>query len=113
MRLSFLPDQSDYLERGLDTDWQQPELRLAQPENSANSEITKPPSQAAISQEEAAIDVEDDLSAQYSQESEYLNEEQDDQDGENQDQPQFEILQDVEEKSHTDMAGRSNPDDPE
>ena len=113
LRLSLLQDQTDCVEERSVTDWHQPELRLAQTENPANSVITKPQPQAAIPQEEAAIDIEDDLSTQYSQESEYLNEEQDNQDGGNQDQPEFEILPDVEEKYPTDMAGRSILDDPD
>ena len=55
LRLNLLPDQNDYLERGLEDDWEEPRLQLAQPENPAISEaglineITKPTSQAAIS----------------------------------------------------------------
>ena len=89
LRLNLLPDQNDYLEKGLEDDWEEPRLRLAQPENPANSEISKPPNQAAISPEQAAINEEDDLLRQYSQEDEYLSDGLDTQDGENEDQPQF------------------------
>ena len=59
-------------------------------QNSTNFVVTKPQPLSAMLQEEAAADIEDDLSTQYSQESEELNEEQDDQLGENQDQPDCE-----------------------
>ena len=95
LRFNLLPDQNDYLERGLEDDWEEPRLQLAQPENPAiseaglSNEVTKPTNQAAISPEQAANNEEDDLLRQYSQEDEYLSDGLDTQDGEYEDQPQF------------------------
>ena len=112
LRLSLL-NQTDCNEEGSITDWPEPVLMLPQTEKPANFVVTKPQPLAAILQEEAAVNIEDDISTQFSQESENVNEEQIDQLEENQDQPDFEILPDVESKSQTNCADKPIPDDPD
>ena len=111
VRLSLL-NQADCNEEESITNWHEPILKLPQTEKPAKFTVTKPQPPAAIL-EDAAVDIEDDISTQFSQKSENLTEQQNEQLGENQDQPNFEILPEVELKSREKLAAEPFPHDPE
>ena len=95
-RLSLL-NQTDQDEEESITNWHQPIVEPPQTEKPAKITVTKPPLLAADLQE--MDNYEDDISTEFSQKSEDLIQQQEEEPGVNQDQPDFEILPEIELKT--------------
>ena len=91
-------NQDDQDEGESITNWPENIGALPQTENPAKTTTTKPLPPAA-NLTEAADNIEDDISKQFSQESENIDEQQDEELGADQDQPNFETLPEIELKT--------------
>ena len=108
-RLTLL-NQTDQDEEKSITDWQQPIVELQQTEKPAKITVTKPLQLAADPQ--TTDNYEDDISTDFSQKSEDLIQAQEEEPGVNQDQPDFEILPEIEQKTREKPEIDLNPQDP-
>ena len=105
-------NQTDQDEEESITNWHEPIVELPQTEKPAKITVTKPLLPAA-NLTEAADKIEDDISTQFSQKSENLDRQQDEELGANQDQPDFEILPEIELKTREKPDVDPNLQDPE
>ena len=105
-------NQTDQDEGESVTNWHEPIVEPPQTEKPAKITVTKPPLLAADLQE-VADKSEDDISTEFSQKSENLIRQQEEELGANQDQPDFEILPEIELKTRKKPEVDPNLQDPE